>query len=97
MQDFRRIFQCSTERQIRNLKVMGASSAVIVHDPTLEDARLSAPIKGPIPFVRTEPVVEKVTEPVIESVKAVDIVGAARDNEHEFVKKKIARKRRIRK
>ena len=65
---------------------MGISSAVVVHDPTLDSVPLSAPIKGPIPFVRKEPV---------EVVK--DIVEAARDNEHEFVKAKIARKRRIRK
>ena len=49
--DFRKYFECSTEKQIHYLKVMGIDNAKVVHDPNLivrnETSEL---IKGPIPF-----------------------------------------------
>jgi hypothetical protein len=62
--DFKKWFQCSTEKQIHYLKIMNADSAEIVHDPTIVK-RVEAkdtPIIAKVPFTKITPEEGRVNE-----------------------------------
>lgn len=90
LKDYQRIFACSTADQVENLKIIGASSATVVHDPTKEKTPDRKLIEGPIKFEKPAPFT------VTEVKEETDPVVIARKSEDAHVAKKTAARKVIR-